>query len=305
MQVMGTTGLDPKNFTLRMRKKSILALKNTLPDNSLATTARKRGPLKSTDERTSPAIYGKVDQKKMVGWKVETSVPNTISSTPAGENDHFLSSKFWRKTEGRYSNSRISSPGGTPLLDAVRHVADRNGRSETVNLGNQRLRLQSACGLIMNPLADIHGDSRVNSEAFYKPRFSPSPSTYTSCGISCLMCSLWGCCITGMVQFLRNLNFTRNRVKENNSFHNSSFLRGIPFLLIILNANIMRALTLVSTVMVSISLLVLADYHVSETSSDNMDPLMTGMSALQILEKIMSQLVNYRGLLWWDHTDQI
>jgi hypothetical protein len=32
-------------------------------------------------------MYGKVDQKKMVDWKVEISVPNSISSTAAGEND--------------------------------------------------------------------------------------------------------------------------------------------------------------------------------------------------------------------------
>lgn len=64
-----------------------MAIKNTPPDNSLATTTRKRGPLKSTDERTSPTIYGKADQKKMVGWKVEVSVPNSISSTLPGEND--------------------------------------------------------------------------------------------------------------------------------------------------------------------------------------------------------------------------
>ncbi|KAG6753042.1 hypothetical protein POTOM_043086 [Populus tomentosa] len=297
----------------QMRKKSILDIKNTPPDSSLATTARKRGPLKSTDERTSPAMYGKVDQKKMVDWKVEISVPNSISSTAAGENDlkmknaevpekrlakpetkrslfsknaddkklkfggfksgsrvapcheesphstvvassgtenhhnnhecedlsliryqlvqierqqsslldllqnfigssqngmhsletrvhglelaldeisydlaassgrmtntdsnrttccllpgaDFLSSKFWKKTEGRYSNSRIYSSRGTPLSAAVRHRADRNGHSETINLGNQSLRLQGGGGLIVNPLAEIHGGSRVNSE---------------------------------------------------------------------------------------------------------------------------------------------
>jgi hypothetical protein len=76
----------------------------------------------------------------------------------------FLSSRFLKKTEGWYSNSRIYSSRGTPLSAAVRHRADRNGHSETINLGNQRLRLQGGGGLIVNPLAEIHGGSRVNSE---------------------------------------------------------------------------------------------------------------------------------------------
>ncbi|KAI5562529.1 hypothetical protein BDE02_15G059200 [Populus trichocarpa] len=298
----------------QMGKKSILAMRTTPPDGSLAATARKRSPLKSTEKKTSLAMYGKVDQKKLVDWKVEISVPNSISSTAAGENDRneknanvserrfakpetkralfsknsdektlkfggfksgsrvapcyeespqstvvassgtenqhsnhkepedlslirnqlvqierqqsslldllqsfigssqngmrsletrvhglelaldeisydlavssrgmtnrdsnrttccllpgadFLSSKFWRKTDGRYSNSRISSSRGTSLSAAVRHRADRNGQSETSNLGNQRLRLQGGAGFIVNPLAEIHGGARVNSE---------------------------------------------------------------------------------------------------------------------------------------------
>lgn len=76
----------------------------------------------------------------------------------------FLSSKFWRKTDGCHSNSRISSSRGTPLSAAVRHRADRNGQSETSNLGNQRLRLQGGAAFIVNPLAEIHGGSRVSSE---------------------------------------------------------------------------------------------------------------------------------------------
>jgi hypothetical protein len=31
-------------------------------------------------------------------------------------------------------------------------------------LGNQRLRLQGGAGFIVNPLAEIHGGARVNSE---------------------------------------------------------------------------------------------------------------------------------------------
>uniref|UniRef100_A0A6N2LJG3 TORTIFOLIA1/SINE1-2 N-terminal domain-containing protein n=1 Tax=Salix viminalis TaxID=40686 RepID=A0A6N2LJG3_SALVM len=287
----------------QMRKKSSLAIRTT-PDSSLAATARKRSPLKSTEKKTSLAMCRKVNQNKLVDWKVEISVPNSISSTAVGENDrneknanvserrfakpetkralfsnnsdektlkfggfksgsrvapcngeipqstvvassgtenqhsnhnesedltlirnqlvqierqqsslldllqnfigssqngmrsletrvHGLelaldeisydlavssggmtnrdskeqdTSKFWRKTDGRHSNSRISSSRGTPLSAAVRHRADRNGQTETSNLGNQRLRLQGGAAFIVNPLAEIHGASRVSSE---------------------------------------------------------------------------------------------------------------------------------------------
>ncbi|KAK9278422.1 hypothetical protein L1049_027987 [Liquidambar formosana] len=51
----------------------------------------------------------------------------------------FLSSKFWRKTEGRYTTSRFSSSGGNPSTSAMRYLAaDKNGSAETFKLENRR-----------------------------------------------------------------------------------------------------------------------------------------------------------------------
>lgn len=76
----------------------------------------------------------------------------------------FLSSKFWRKTEGRYSTSRFFSNRGTPSLAAMRRRASSNSNAETFNLENRRLRPEGGGGFIMNPLAEIRGDSRGISE---------------------------------------------------------------------------------------------------------------------------------------------
>ncbi|XP_017973256.1 PREDICTED: microtubule-associated protein TORTIFOLIA1 [Theobroma cacao] len=76
----------------------------------------------------------------------------------------FLSSKFWRKTEGRYATSWFSTSSGTPSVAATRCRADRNWNAEAFKLENHRLRLQGGGGFIMNPLAEIHGDSRRVSE---------------------------------------------------------------------------------------------------------------------------------------------
>ncbi|KAK7265734.1 hypothetical protein RJT34_33357 [Clitoria ternatea] len=71
---------------------------------------------------------------------------NACCSLPGAE---FLSSKFWRKTQGHHSISQFSRSGGNPSL------ADRN--AETM-LTNHRFRPDGS--FITNPLADIHANSR-------------------------------------------------------------------------------------------------------------------------------------------------
>ncbi|XVF50239.1 hypothetical protein PTKIN_Ptkin04bG0080000 [Pterospermum kingtungense] len=88
------------------------------------------------------------------------STPNrtTCCLLPAGG---FLSSKFWRKTDGgRFHTSRFSISSGTPSVAVTRYGADRNCNAETFNLENHRLRLQGGGGFITNPLAEIHSNSR-------------------------------------------------------------------------------------------------------------------------------------------------
>lgn len=68
----------------------------------------------------------------------------------------FLSSKFWRKTRGRYSSSLTSRSAGTPSLAATHYGVDMIG-------SNQRLRLRGDRGFITNPLADVHLNTRGTS----------------------------------------------------------------------------------------------------------------------------------------------
>ncbi|PON86101.1 Coatomer beta subunit [Trema orientale] len=83
----------------------------------------------------------------------------TCCMLPAAD---FLSSKFWKRTEGRYSAPRISTSSGTPSAAAMRFRDDTNGDAERFNL-SRRLRLQGGGGFIVNPLAEIPSDSRRNT----------------------------------------------------------------------------------------------------------------------------------------------
>lgn len=77
----------------------------------------------------------------------------------------FLSSKFWRRQEARGSTSRFSFSGSTPSVSAMHNIADKNPASNAYKLENRKFHLRSAGGVIVNPLAHIHGDSRKVSEA--------------------------------------------------------------------------------------------------------------------------------------------
>ncbi|XP_057950843.1 TORTIFOLIA1-like protein 3 isoform X2 [Malania oleifera] len=72
----------------------------------------------------------------------------------------FLSSKFWRRTDGRHSIARFSSSSGIPSAAALHDIADGNGNWDKFKLQNQRFQHGGNGGFIMNPLAEIHSDSR-------------------------------------------------------------------------------------------------------------------------------------------------
>lgn len=78
----------------------------------------------------------------------------------------FLSPKFWRKTEPRHSVSTCSTSGRT---GAMKEMGNNNASAnDTFNLENRRFRMQSHNGFIVNPLADLHGDSHGISEVSSK-----------------------------------------------------------------------------------------------------------------------------------------
>ncbi|KAM1186309.1 hypothetical protein ACFXTH_015443 [Malus domestica] len=74
----------------------------------------------------------------------------------------FWSSKFWRKTEGRYSTSRYPNSCGIAPAAAMRYTADDSGNAETSE--SLRFPLQDRSGFIVNPLAEIRSGSRGVSE---------------------------------------------------------------------------------------------------------------------------------------------
>ncbi|KAF8390306.1 hypothetical protein HHK36_024831 [Tetracentron sinense] len=90
------------------------------------------------------------------------SAGNMCCKLPGAE---FLSSKFWRRTDGRYS-TRFSSSVGTPSLAAMNKMPDKDGSAEAFKLESRRFRLQGGSGFVVNPLAEIHSDSRGSSEVY-------------------------------------------------------------------------------------------------------------------------------------------
>ncbi|GKV14208.1 hypothetical protein SLEP1_g25111 [Rubroshorea leprosula] len=84
--------------------------------------------------------------------RMSNSHRSTCCLLPGAE---FWSSKFWRKPDARFSASN-----GTPIAAAVRYRADRNCHAENLQLENQRLQHQGHGAFIVNPLAEIHSDSR-------------------------------------------------------------------------------------------------------------------------------------------------
>ncbi|XVE75152.1 hypothetical protein DITRI_Ditri12bG0072400 [Diplodiscus trichospermus] len=83
------------------------------------------------------------------------SADNTCCKLPGAE---FLSPKFWRKTEGRFT-SRLSSAGGRMLsLNAVHNTPNKNSDSEMYKPAvSQRYQRQGRGGFVMNPVADAGG----------------------------------------------------------------------------------------------------------------------------------------------------
>ncbi|MED6150249.1 hypothetical protein PIB30_070569 [Stylosanthes scabra] len=77
---------------------------------------------------------------------------NTCCLLPGAE---FWSSKFWRKTQDRYTSSQISRLGATPSLASRHYTTERN--SET-KLTSHRFRGDGS--FITNPLAEVHTNSR-------------------------------------------------------------------------------------------------------------------------------------------------
>ncbi|RWR75713.1 microtubule-associated protein TORTIFOLIA1-like protein [Cinnamomum micranthum f. kanehirae] len=82
---------------------------------------------------------------------------NACFKLPGAE---FLSSKLWRRTEGRYSTSRFLTSSSAPLV-SIRNVTDKEaaGSSQT-----ESWRFGLKGGFVVNPLAEIHPESKGSTE---------------------------------------------------------------------------------------------------------------------------------------------
>ena len=82
------------------------------------------------------------------------SAGNTCCKLPGAE---FLSSKFWKRTEG-HTTSRFSSTGGIQALNTINYLPNKYASNK---VDEQMLQHQNLDGLVANQLADIHGTSRT------------------------------------------------------------------------------------------------------------------------------------------------
>ena len=78
----------------------------------------------------------------------------------------FLSSKFWKKAEGRYSTSRSSS-GSIASPIAVHSATDKNGSKQILTTNNKRFQHRRG-GFFVNPLSEVESDSGHLEQHSYK-----------------------------------------------------------------------------------------------------------------------------------------
>ncbi|KAM1065602.1 hypothetical protein FF2_020925 [Malus domestica] len=95
------------------------------------------------------------------------SAENTCCKLPGAE---FLSSKFWRRTDGRCSTSRLTS-GTIPSLNAMPNIANKNTSAESCTFDRERFQHQSRSASTGHSLAKMQDASRYDGV---------SPATCTS-----------------------------------------------------------------------------------------------------------------------------
>ncbi|MCD9643823.1 hypothetical protein HAX54_031670 [Datura stramonium] len=101
------------------------------------------------------------DLAMSTGRMSDTKSASMCCKLPGAE---FLTSKLWKRTEGRGATSHFSVSGGTSSAGVISNIAGEHGNGERFKLEHRRYRLHSSRGFIVNPLAEIHGDSQGSSE---------------------------------------------------------------------------------------------------------------------------------------------
>ncbi|THG22187.1 hypothetical protein TEA_025237 [Camellia sinensis var. sinensis] len=86
----------------QMRKKSIPANGSSFPDGSVATTAQE-SPLDSSDKKSGPAMFRKLDRKKSTDWKIEITTPQEPSMMVVCEDEDMKGSEKGEKVRSRFA----------------------------------------------------------------------------------------------------------------------------------------------------------------------------------------------------------
>ncbi|XP_028052723.1 TORTIFOLIA1-like protein 4 isoform X3 [Camellia sinensis] len=86
----------------QMRKKSIPANGSSFPDDSVATTAQE-SPLDSSDKKSGPAMFRKLDRKKSTDWKIEITTPQEPSMMVVCEDEDMKGSEKGEKVRSRFA----------------------------------------------------------------------------------------------------------------------------------------------------------------------------------------------------------
>ncbi|XP_030512995.1 TORTIFOLIA1-like protein 4 [Rhodamnia argentea] len=76
----------------------------------------------------------------------------------------FLSSKFWRRAEGRCSTTRLSSSDGVPLTTVLHGISNKSV-AENHELGSQRVHNQYSGSSVVHQEADVQSNSRESFES--------------------------------------------------------------------------------------------------------------------------------------------
>lgn len=89
------------------------------------------------------------------------SADYTCCKLPGAE---FLSSKFWRRAEGRCSTTRLSSSDGIPLTTVLHGISNKSV-AENHELGSPRVHNQYSGSSVVHQEADVQSNSRESLES--------------------------------------------------------------------------------------------------------------------------------------------
>ncbi|XP_030449510.1 TORTIFOLIA1-like protein 4 [Syzygium oleosum] len=90
------------------------------------------------------------------------SADYTCCKLPGAE---FLSSKFWRRADGRCSTTRLSSSDGVPSTTMLHGISNKSADAENHEVGSQRVHNQYNGSSVVNQETDVQSNSRESLES--------------------------------------------------------------------------------------------------------------------------------------------